>query len=82
MKHHEGNLTITESNKAHYADLETVGGSLYIRADVSLPVLTSVGGYLRIDATASLPVLTTVGGYLSINADVSLPVLTSVALAA
>ena len=49
--------------------LTTVGGSLYIRADASLPVLTTVGGYLYISADASLPVLTTVGDYLDISAD-------------
>ena len=78
MSKHFGDLTITASNKNKYLDLVEVTGSLVIRADASLPVLTTVGGTLYINADASLPVLATVGGYLEINADASLPVLTTV----
>ncbi len=42
--HLTGNLSITADNAADYADLTSVGGELSIRADASLPALTSVGG--------------------------------------
>ena len=79
MRHIAGDLVIrTAADAAAYADVTSVGGSLYIRAEASLPVLTSVGGTLYICAEASLPVLTSVGGTLEIRAEASLPVLTSV----
>jgi hypothetical protein len=76
---HHGDLVIlTRADAIKFAGIEEVTGSLDIRADASLPVLTSVGGSLYIRADASLPVLTSVGGSLEIRADASLPVLTSV----
>ena len=78
MRIHQGDLTITRANAKACEDITEVTGYLYIRADASLPVLTTVGGSLDISADASLPVLTTVGGSLDISADASLPVLTTV----
>ena len=58
-KKHVGNLRIeSKSDAEKYADVSEVTGSLYIRADASLPVLTTVGGSLDIGAeNIELPAL-------------------------
>ena len=65
----QGDLTVEVGKVYPYTKIT---GSLDIRADAKLPVLTSVGGYLYISADAKLPVLTSVGGYLYIRADAKL----------
>ena len=63
---HIGDLIITAANASSFQHLEEVTGSLYIRADAQLPVLTSVGGYLDISADGfkveSLPALKSAHG--------------------
>ena len=60
---YRGDLIITSKAQAkQYEHIAEVAGSIYISADVQLPVLTSVGGSLYIRADAQLPVLTSVGG--------------------
>ena len=41
---HNGNLVITAENCREFSGLTEVGGSLYILAETSLPVLTSAHG--------------------------------------
>jgi hypothetical protein len=60
---HLGNLVITKDNSQDFLELVDVTGYLYIRADASLPALTTVGGSLYINAgKLKAPLISTLHG--------------------
>jgi DUF4097 and DUF4098 domain-containing protein YvlB len=68
---YNGNLSITPENAGEYADLESVGGHLYIETkNYSAPSLKSVSGDIYVHARRfSAPALTTVSGDIYVEAN-------------
>ena len=73
-----GNLTITAENAHEYSELESVDGSLDVRAPFTAPALTNVGERLDVHAPFIAPALTKVGGWLNVHAPFDAPALTNV----